>query len=161
MARTRPPDFGEVNINAKGAINGLNEWRGEVKLALQQIYPRIGREVVRRGKARAPVGVGTKNPGALKASIRQTAAKSAATIKTGGTMKIPYAAPVHWGWDGKSGPWFMYRVGYPFAKGRKRGPVADWIWDAIVDQVNATIKRLNKHLGSDIQLVGRAFETGG
>ena len=155
--------FGELNIDTKGAIAGLTEWRGEVREALQKIYPALGREVIRRGKPKAPIGPGppiTKHSaGQLQRDIRQTAAKSAATIKMGGTSKVPYAGPAHWGWDGKSGPWFMYRVGYPQAKGRKRGPVADWIWDRIVGEVNETIKRLNAHLGRDIQLVGTAFKT--
>ena len=162
MARTKPPDFGEINIDTKGAINGLTEWRAEVRKMLEtRVYPQLKVDVVYKAKARAPVGVGTKNPGALRDSIRPMATKRSANIKVAGTMKVPYGAPVHWGWDGKSGPWFVYRVGYPQAKpGRgNRGPVADWIWDRIVNEVNATIKRLNKHLGRDIQLMGAAFKT--
>ena len=155
MAEPKAADFGSIQLDTKGAIHGLVEWRGEVREALQKIYPSIGREVVRRAVPRAPVLTGT-----LKANIRQTAAKSAATIKVGGTKKVPYAGPAHWGWDGKTGPWFVYRVGYPQAVRKKRGPVADWIWDKIVNEVNETIKRLNTHLARDIQLVGAAFKTG-
>lgn len=164
MARTRPPDFGEINIDHKGAINGLKEWRAEVDKALQtRVYPQLRVDVVYKAKARAPVGTlerGSKNPGALKASIRPMATKRSANIKIGGTMAVPYAAPVHWGWDGHTGPWFAFRVGYPKATKKKPGPVADWIWDRIVNEVNETTKRLNKHLARDIQLAGAAFKTG-
>ena len=122
--------LGEINIDTKGAIAGLKEFRTEVREELKKVYPGIGRRVVAEAKMAAPVGVGTKRPGALRASIKQTAMKTAANIKIGGTLALPYAAPAHWGWDGKSGTWFAYRVGYPDAKpGRgNRGLIADWIW---------------------------------
>ena len=150
--------FGEINIDTKRAINSLDDWRGEVKLALQAVYPKVGREVIRRARPRTPV-----LSGKLQAGLKQTAAKSAATIKVGGTKALPYAGPAHWGWDGATGPWFIYKVGYPQATKKKRGPVADWIYDWITSEVNKTIKRLNKHLSthSGIGLAGPAAFTGG
>ena len=152
--------FDGLDIDVAGAISGLKEFRQEIRTELQKEYPKIGAEVVRRAKARAPIGVGTKNPGNLMRSIKQTAAKSSATIRVGGLSSVAYGGPAHWGWKGDDGPWFIWRVGYPKATKEFRGLVADWIYDALTEAMNRAVKRLNYHLGKDIGLSGRAMETG-
>ena len=148
--------FSGMDVHTEGAIKSFDLYREDIREELRKVYPALGREVVRRSQARAPVLTGR-----LQAGIKQTAAKNWANIKVGGVAKIPYAGPAHWGWDGYSGPWFIWKVGYPQATKKRRGLVADWIYDRLMDAMNKAAKKLNYHLGRDIQLGGRAIGTGG
>lgn len=53
--------------------------------------------VVARARELAPVGVGTRRPGALRDSVRASGTKTAAIVRAGGA-RVPYAMPIHWGW---------------------------------------------------------------
>ena len=147
--------YSGVEVDTRGAIASFDQFRPAIKQELERVYPKVGRQVVRRAQSRAPVLTGR-----LRAGIKQTAARTSANIKVGGTKALPYAAPIHWGWDGKTGPWFVYRIGYPQATRARRGPVADWIYDEFTKAMNRAVKRLNKHLGKGIGLMGPALRTG-
>lgn len=47
--------------------------------------------------ARASADLAPKRSGRLSASIRASGTKTAGVIRAG-TKKVPYAAPIHWGW---------------------------------------------------------------
>jgi hypothetical protein len=53
--------------------------------------------IVPFAKRRAPVGVGTKRPGALRDSIKADATRSIARIKAGSAKRVPYARAIHSG----------------------------------------------------------------
>jgi len=66
-----------------------DEMRAASKEAAQKIVPYAQR--------RAPVGVGTKRPGALRDSIKADATRSIARIKAGSAKRVPYARAIHSG----------------------------------------------------------------
>lgn len=72
---------------------GDKELGKEMKAASKEAAEKI----VPYAKRRAPVGVGTRNPGALKRSIKADATRSIAKIKAGSAKKVPYARAVHSG----------------------------------------------------------------
>jgi len=72
---------------------GDEELSKEMKAASKE----AAEQIVPYAKRRAPVGVGTKNPGALRRSIKADATRSIARIKAGSAGRVPYARAVHSG----------------------------------------------------------------
>lgn len=85
-------------------VEGARKLRATLKGADPQLLDRLKaahREaadvVSRRARELAPVGVGTRRPGALRDSIRPGATKTAAIVRVG-SARVPYAKPIHYGW---------------------------------------------------------------
>jgi hypothetical protein len=67
---------------------------------LKDANARIAAMVAALARSMAPVGVGTRAPGSLRASIRGNRAMARARVSAGGA-RVPYAGPVHWGWPAR------------------------------------------------------------
>lgn len=89
-------------------VSGIRELRRALKAAgadladLKALHADTARVVVPVAQARAP-----RRTGRLAASTRFGASVSATTIKAG-TARVPYAAPIHWGWGRRgirANPW--------------------------------------------------------
>lgn len=94
--------------------------RAEVDVAdLKDAHQRAANTVAAAARPRAPV-----DTGALKGSIRGNRAQYKAIVRAG-SKRIPYARPVHWGRDGRSGR--------PFISDAAQASEADWYDDYLRD----------------------------
>ena len=154
--RTAEP-FG-VSVDVEGAVDALTQWRQDVAAELAPAYQEIAQKVERLARPNVPVGVGTKNPGALRDDLRATATEKATTIRVG-RARVPYAGPVHWGWQqpGKhssrnnqvwnKGPYkpgskFIWLVVYP-TDSSEDGP-AEWIAKIITEAVDRATEKFDR-----------------
>jgi len=85
-------------------VEGARKLRATLKGANPQLLDRLKAAhlaaatiVTSRARDLAPVGVGTRHPGALRASVRPGGTKTAALVRVG-SARVPYAKPIHYGW---------------------------------------------------------------
>lgn len=64
---------------------------------LKQANQRAAAIVAERAAARAP-----RRTGRLAASLRGTRGPSRASILAGSAARVPYAGPIHWGWEARN-----------------------------------------------------------
>jgi hypothetical protein len=79
-------------VGLKSLVRQLSALDDDAAKAIQAVNRTAAEQIASEARARAP-----KRSGKLAASIRAAATKYSASVKAGGS-KIPYAAPVHWGW---------------------------------------------------------------
>lgn len=93
----------KVDVEVK--VVGLRQLRNDIRKAagpeqtkmLRQIHVEIARKIVQPAARReAPVRTGR-----LRNSIRGLATQTSASIKAGTNARVPYAGPIHWGWDAR------------------------------------------------------------
>lgn len=85
-------------------VEGARQLRATLKRADPQLLDRLKAShlaaadvVAARARQLAPVGQGTRRPGALRDSVRAGATKTSAVVRVGGA-RVPYAKPIHYGW---------------------------------------------------------------
>lgn len=70
---------------------------------LKAINLEAARVVLEAALERVPVGDSSvdPHPGLLRRSLRASGTLNAGVVRAGGT-KVPYAPPIHWGWDSRN-----------------------------------------------------------
>lgn len=101
-------------------VDGAKELRRALKQAgldiqdLKDIHAQVAEMVKDRAIQRAPV-----RSGALKDSLRSSGTVSGAFVRAG-NRRVPYAAPIHWGWRDRGIP------ANPFIYGAAEDTQANW-----------------------------------
>lgn len=65
---------------------------------LKQAFGRVSATVVRKAKAKAPVGP----TGRLGASVRPSKSKNKAVVRAGFAARAPHAGPINYGWPSRN-----------------------------------------------------------
>lgn len=94
-----------VNVHVEGVrrVSAAALKMGISLADLKKFNYRQAKPLVARARALAPVG----KTGKLRRGIRPVRSKMSVGIRLGNTGTLKYAAVVHWGRDGYSGPKFM------------------------------------------------------
>lgn len=106
MTGIRDPSFSsygiKVEIYGTHALLKDAEAVGVAAEDLKELTYRLGLPIAARARTLAP-----KKSGRLAAAIKPARSKRKVMVRVGTKSRLPYAAPVHWGWDGESGPRFL------------------------------------------------------
>jgi HK97 gp10 family phage protein len=81
-----------IRVEGLKAINKKLKALDEDTNALAQMNYRAAQTLITEAKPLTPV-----KTGALRASLKASKSKAFAAVR-GGSAKVPYAAPIHWGW---------------------------------------------------------------
>lgn len=83
---------GSIQVEGLKAINNSLKALGEDTTVLADANFEAANQLLREAQPLVPV-----RTGALKGSLKASKTKAFAQVR-GGSAKVPYAAPIHWGW---------------------------------------------------------------
>lgn len=87
-----PGNSGSIQVEGLKEINRNLKALGEDTTALADANFKAAQQLLRVAEPRVPV-----RTGALKNTLKASRTKASAQVR-GGSTRVPYAAPIHWGW---------------------------------------------------------------
>lgn len=94
-----------VEVNVAQVIREIQRYRKDATQEVENVNYEAARMVERKAKQIVPV-----QSGKLQRSIRASASSKVGLVKAGGA-RVPYANPIHWGWNRPVRKWSKGRIG--------------------------------------------------